>query len=199
MSRRLATLFLRSRATAPVLAELAALAVLGAALLAWSDNPAVVAFLLAVLPLAPAVLLAAATASASDEAERTVSRPLPPLRLGHLGLLLGAASLSLLAVALAAPDDNALAPLLRNGAGLAGLALLGARLLGAPLAWAFPVAHLALVGAALAREVRPDRWWLWPHPAAPAGPALAAALLALLLGLALVAARGPRPPRPDAA
>lgn len=196
---RLAALFLRSRATGPVLGALAIGGLLAATLLPRVENATLVAFLLALLPLAPAVLVGTATASPIGEAEQTSSRPLPPLRLGHLGLLLGTVGLALLATALLVPTPIAILPLLRNAAGLTGLALLGARLLGAPHAWALPVAHLTLVGATLGHEQRPDRWWLWPHPDAPTVQTLAAALLTLLFGLALVVSAGAREPRPNLA
>lgn len=188
---RLAALFLRSRGAPPALAELAAIAALGAPLLGWWSGAETAPFLLAMVPLAPAVVLGAATRSPFGEAERTASRSLPWLRFGQVALLLAGGALALLAIG-AAMRDGAGWVLLRNGAGLAGLALLGARLLGAGLAWAPPLAYLAIVHVAwMANEGR-GPWGHWVLTDAPTSRGTAVALLALLGGAALVVASGAR-------
>ena len=126
---RLATLFLRSRQTGPISIALAAVAIAAGLGLAASNNDDLNRFLRMVAPLAVAVVIGAGAGSPFGEAERTASRPLPPVRFGHLVLLL-ATGAALLALADVAPADGGLGVLLRNGAGFVGLSLIGARLLG---------------------------------------------------------------------
>ena len=192
MTPRLLALFLRSRLGGPALAELAAIAALGALLFAgWYDGTTG-GFLLATTPLAPAIVLGYVTRSPFGETEGTASRSLSRLRLAQLVLLLGCAGLALLAVGWAAASGEATGVLLRNGAGMAGLAFLGARLFGSGLAWAAPLAYLGLAAAAVVDEPMPGGWWLWVLPDAPMVRALAVALPLFLAGLALVGAFGPR-------
>ena len=192
MTPRLALLFLRSRSTGPALVELAAVAGLGALVFVWAYDRSTAAFLTATVPLAPAVVLGAATHSPVGEAERTASRSLPALRLGHLVVLLAGAVLALVTIGGAGRDDEAIPILLRNGAGFAGLALLGARLVGAGLSWALPlIALLTLSAGWLVGRTDDLRPWAFQDVAA--GHASAATLVALLAGLALVTAFGARP------
>lgn len=189
---RLAALFVRSRATRPALAELAAIAGLATLLVAWRSAAPLAAFLPATLRLAPAVVLGAAVGSPFGEAERTASRPLSLLRLGHLAVLPGCSAVALLAIGIAAPGDGAIPTLLGNGAGLVGLGLVGARLLGAGLVWAAPLAYFGIVAAGVVRDAPRDAWRLWLLPEAPTVPARAIAVAALLAGVALVVAAGAR-------
>ena len=158
---RLAALYLRSRR-----AGRAALTLLAVAPVAWaltwllvSQTPYGVGrggltLLLVFGSLAVACVVGASAGSPFDEAERVTARPLSPLRLGHLvGLLL--CSAFFLSVALLAFDLEGARPaypllvLLRNLAGLVGLALLAAGVAGARLSWVPPFA-LALAYPTLA-------------------------------------------------
>jgi hypothetical protein len=80
--------------------------------------------------------------------------------------------------------------MIRNLAGLAGLGLLSAALLGGALAWAGPMAYLLVAEGALA-----GGWttpWAWPaRPPHDLGGALCAALV-FTAGVAVIAVRGAR-------
>ena len=75
---------------------------------------------------------------------------------------------------------------------MVGLAFVGARLFGASLAWAVPLAYLGLVAVAVVDAPAPEGWGLWLLPDAPMARALAVALPLFSAGLALVGVAGPR-------
>ena len=203
---RLAALYLRSRR-----AGRAALTLLAVAPVAWaltwllvSQTPYGVGrggltLLLVFGSLAVACVVGASAGSPFDEAERVTARPLSPLRLGHLvGLLL--CSAFFLSVALLAFDLEGARPaypllvLLRNLAGLVGLALLAAGVAGARLSWVPPfalaLAYLTLAGSSsgvLSSWAMGSRHGL--H-----GPSWAVALASLIAGLAVVCLYGVREP-----
>ena len=188
---RLVTLFLRSRQTGPIAVGPGRGRVAAGLGLAASSNDDLSRFLRMVAPLAAAVIIGAGTGSPFGEAERTASRLLPPIRLGHLSLLLATGAL-LLALANVAPDDGGLGILLRNGAGFVGLSLLGARLLGSGTYWMLPLAY---AGAVLADFlVRPDRdaSWRWPLQPADDGTSVLITLALFVVGVAAVAWLGSR-------
>ena len=190
---RLAWLYLRAR-----LAGLAAAGLVGVAAATWfllglSDDRPLIKLILIVLPLAPAAVIGASLRSPFGETEVTASRPLPPLRLGHLAGLLAVAALALAAANTAAPGEDFGWLLVRNGAGYAGLALVGGRLVGAAASWVVPVAYgMFVVVAPLARALDRESPWLWPlHPPVER-PATLIALALLLAGLAIAVVFGPR-------
>lgn len=190
---RLAWLYLRAR-----LAGLAAAGLVGVAAATWlllglSDDRPLTKLILIVLPLAPAAVIGSSLRSPFGETEVTASRPLPPLRLGHLGGLLAVAALAFAAANTAAPGEDFHWLLVRNGAGYAGLALVGGRLVGAAASWVVPVAYgMFVVVAPLAGALHRDSRWLWPlHPPAER-PAAIGALALLLAGVAVATAFGAR-------
>ena len=194
MTVRLASLYLRSRLTGGATAAVAAVAALAWLFLDLSEDRSLTTLLLTVMPVGAAVVVGASARSPFGEAERTASFSLPALRLGHLGGLLAWAGLALAAANTAAPGDAAAWTLVRNGAGYAGLALLGSRLLGAGVAWVPPVAYgvaVFVVWVGLL-EPKPERWWLWPVQDGADGSAWATALVLLGGGLAVAAQWGPR-------
>ena len=80
--------------------------------------------------------------------------------------------------------------LLRNVAGITGIGLLSAAVLGGALAWAGPMAYLVLTETALAGNVTTP--WVWPaRPPHDVGGALCAAAV-FAAGALLVTARGTR-------
>ena len=190
---RLFGLYLRARRVGPALACLAGVAAATWALLGLSDDRALVKLILVVLPLAPAAVVGTSLRSPFGETEATASRPLPPLRLGHLVGLLAVAGLALAAANSAAPGEDFRWLLVRNGAGYAGLAFAGGRLLGAAASWVAPVAYgMVVVAAPLSGALDRESRWLWPlHPPAERPAALIAAGL-LLAGLVVAAIAGPR-------
>jgi hypothetical protein len=188
---RLLRLHLRSRRTTLA----AGLVVAAAALLRlarpWTLGDGEFAQLLPlVLAVAAAASIAASTRSPFAEQERTTD-PLPRLRLTHALLLLALAA-PLMALARLGTDPAAAA---RNVAGLTGLALLAAPLLGATLAWIPPLAYVIYCGGPL--DIHHVTLSAWPAlPSSSTAAALIAALL-LLAGLAVTYLTGSRDHRID--
>ena len=180
---RLAYLYLCTRRTGPALALLAVVAVM-----TWvwrrvgAGDPLSIALLVTIPSLAAAVVIGATISSPVADLEATASRALPPLRLGHLGALLGLAALGLAAVGGAL--DGAL---VRDLAGFTGLALLTARLAGSAAAWFVPLAYggLAVLGG-------PGPRWAWPVQVATNREAVVITAVLLALGLGVVAWSGAR-------
>ena len=80
--------------------------------------------------------------------------------------------------------------LLRNVAGITGLGLLGAVVLGGMLAWTGPMAYLLVTEVAL--QGNPTTPWVWPaRPPHDLGAALCAAGV-FAAGALLITLRGPR-------
>src|SRR4051812_27218626 len=200
MSVRLVRLPLSSRRAATAIAVIAA----GGAVLwlalhrPWNTYGAVQLPLLC--EAACAVVIAAAAANPFGELERATGRWLPYLRL--------ATTLALTAVAVGvlvtAGTGGTLAggPLavLRNVAGLVGLGLLGASLLGGALAWIGPTTYLVVALYAVYTQWHGPAItspWLWPaRPPHDIGAAICAGLV-LLSGLVVITVRGARDPVGD--
>lgn len=207
---RLTGLYLRSRRVGGAVVTLVLVA-----LLAWAgtqyslsqpsnrvEGGALIPFLV-LGALAAACVVGAGAGSPFGEAERTVSRPLSPIRLGHLsGLLLF--SIVVLAAALLTFDLHGARPadptlmLLRNLAGFGGLALLTARFFGARLSWVLPLAFgIAPVFAGM----RPDGSfanWAWQMKPGDDLVSWAISLALLAVGLGLVCFQGTREPADEA-
>jgi hypothetical protein len=192
VSGRLIVLYLQSRRAGAALAVLAAVAAIAWWGLDRSHTDGLEHVLLTVMPLGAAAVIGAGAGSPFGETERTASRSVPALRLGHLGGLLLIAALTLAMANRAEPAADTAWTLVRNGAGYAGLALLGARLLGARLAWVVPIAYGLAVLVTEASGVPPERWWMWPVEDAPDGSARASALLLLAVGLLAIVPTGAR-------
>lgn len=190
---RLAWLYLRARLAGRAAACLVGVAAATWFLLGLSDDRMLIKLILIVLPLAPAAVIGAGLRSPFGETEVTASRPMPPLRLAHLAGLLAVAALALAAANTAAPGEDFGWLLVRNGAGYAGLALIGGRLAGAAASWVVSVAYgMFVVVAPLAGALDRASPWLWPlHPPAER-PAATIALALLLAGVAVAAVFGAR-------
>lgn len=180
---RLLRLHLDSRRIRLAVALLVATAVTLRACAKWTHGTSRPAQLLPILvTCAAAAVITAGTRSPFGEPERA-GRPLPALRLLHVLTLLTAAT-----VALAAADDSA--PMLRNLAGLTGIALLTATVTGAPLAWTVPLGYVLICAGEI--DLHQDPLWAWPIlPAGNLAAALAAAAF-LVAGLTAITWRGPR-------
>ena len=159
--------------------------------------------LLAFVTLMAAGVISAGSGSPFGEVERTVARPLPPLRLCHLAGLFSAAAVLLAAVLLsfdlagAWPDP--LPALFRNLAGFFGMALLTARLVGARLSWTVP-ATFGMAAYLAAR--RPDDSfapWAWQMQPGLDELSWTLALLLFAAGLGLVCLYGAREPAEETA
>jgi len=186
---RLAYLFLRSRQAGRAFVLLA---VVAAATWLWrrvAAGDALSAMLLIITPsLVAAAIIGAGTSSPLADLEATASRVLPPLRLGHLGGLLGLMALGLLAVG--GGLDGAL---VRDLAGFTGLALLTARFAGSAASWTVPFGY-----GALAILVGAGQRWAWPSAEATDREAVLIAGALLILGVGVIAWSGAREQR-DAA
>jgi hypothetical protein len=129
-----------------------------------------------VTALLPAAVIAGSTGHPFGELERVAARPLMPLRLVHLALLVAVA---LTAVAVRHPVSTAPRDLI----GMTGIALLTAAVVGAQLSWTVPLGYAVVcIGA---NSLGRPNLLVWPLlPAAHHG---AAVLVTVLLGLGLVA------------
>ncbi|MFD0208542.1 hypothetical protein ACFVH9_05235 [Streptomyces hirsutus] len=166
------------------------------ALAAWTfnrDGAGPMSLGTAVLILASNVAAASVGLGGQDAAlDRTAAIRWVPRRAVHVLLAGAVAGAALLAVQGAGTELVPVALVVRDSAGLVGLAALGAVLCGAPFAWTLPVGWLAfalLVPAppGIAGEVSN---WMIISPATTASAATAWVLLAT--GTVLYAAAGPR-------
>jgi hypothetical protein len=142
-----------------------------------------------------ASVVAITTASPFGEAERATGRWLPYLRLGTTFALTAAAIGALAAAGTGGHLAGGTVEVLRNVAGLTGVGLLCALVLGAGLAWIAPTAYLLVGVYALYTDWHPPTLstpWIWPaRPPLDRGAAICAALV-FTVGLALITIRGAR-------
>jgi hypothetical protein len=188
---RLVRLHLASRAVPVALAVLAACAaVLRAALWRnWVPHPGPQQLPLAI-EAGTAMVIAVTTRSPFGEPERATGRWLPCLRLGAAVLLTGAAAGALAAGSAAARLPQGDLAMLRNTAGLAGVALLSAAVLGGSLAWVGPVLYWVVAEFALFAAWRTP--WTWPaRPPHDRGAAICAAVV-FAAGIVVTTVRGAR-------
>lgn len=190
-SVRLVRLHLASRQVPACLLVLAVLAVTMRAALHWTPASGTFARLIPlIIETAAAAAVGATTGSPFGESERATGRWLPYLRLGTVIALAGAA---FGALAAGAADGHLAAGslgLLRDTAGLTGVALLTAALLGGTLSWTGPIAYFVLSTYAI-----PEKWttpWIWPtRPPHDHGAAICAALV-FAAGMVAITVRGAR-------
>lgn len=192
---RLVHLHLASRRVPAALAALAACAiVLWAALHRHWD-----AYGALQLPLlfetACASVVAVATASPFGDLERTTGHRLPWLRMATAVTLTVASAAALTATGIGTHLAGGTTTAVRNLAGLTGLGLLCAALLGGALAWIAPVAYALLGVYALYTQWHGPALtspWIWPgRPGDDLGGALCAGII-LCAGTATIAIRGTR-------
>jgi hypothetical protein len=142
-----------------------------------------------------AAIIVVTAGSPFGEPERATGRWLPYLRLGTAVTLTALASGALAAAGTGMPLAGGFADIVRNVAGLTGIGLLCATLLGAPLAWTGPLAYMVAGAYGLYTDWHPpvlSTPWLWPaRPPHDAGGALCAAVV-FAAGLAAIALRGAR-------
>jgi hypothetical protein len=190
---RLAQLYLASRRARSALVTFAASGALLRASLYWHWTPAtgpIALKLPTLIEVAVASVIAVTTYSPFGESERATGRWLPYLRLASAVALTGAA-IAALAIGSAglhmADGDTGIA---RNVAGLTGLGLLCAPILGGALSWIAPVAYGGVAEYAIA-----SAWtspWTWPARSPHDLGAAICAALACATGLAMITALGPR-------
>jgi len=148
-----------------------------------------------ILEAACAAIIAVTAGSPFGEPERATGRWLPYLRLGTAVTLTALASGALAAAGTGMPLAGGFADIVRNVAGLTGIGLLCATLLGAPLAWTGPLAYMVAGAYGLYTDWHPpvlSTPWLWPaRPPHDAGGALCAAVV-FAAGLVAITVRGAR-------
>ena len=191
---RLAWLHAVSRRVPAALGLLAALGVLLWVSLRYHWNvaggPAAQMFIPLTIETGAAAVIAVAAYGPFGEPERATGRWLPYLRLAAAVALTAAAFGALAAGATGGNLPGGSVALLRNVAGITGLGLLGAVVLGGMLAWAGPMAYLLVTEVAL--QGNPTTPWVWPaRPPHDLGAALCAAGV-FAAGALLITLRGPR-------
>jgi hypothetical protein len=143
-----------------------------------------------VIETGAAAVIAVTTYGPFGEPERATGRWLPFLRLGAGVLLTAAAVGALAAGATGGSLPGGTLAMLRNVAGLVGIGLLSAAVLGGALAWAGPMAYLLVAESALAAGWTTP--WVWPaRPPHDLGAALCAASV-FTAGAAVITVRGAR-------
>jgi hypothetical protein len=142
-----------------------------------------------------AAIIAVTAGSPFGEPERATGRRLPFLRLGAAVTLIGLAVGALAAAGAGLPLAGGFPDILRNVAGLTGIGLLCATVLGGPLAWTGPLAYLMLGVYGLYTDWHPPALstpWIWPaRPPHDVGGALCAAAI-FAAGLVAITVRGAR-------
>lgn len=190
---RLARLHLVSRRVPAAMAALAACAVVLRVVLQahWIKGGGAGAQQLPlVIETGSATIIAVTTRSPFSEPERATGRWLPYLRLATAIALTAAAVGALAAGAAAARLPGGNLDLARDVAGVAGIGLLSAAVLGGALAWIGPMTYLVIAEYALGVAWRTP--WTWPaRPPHDHGAALCAALV-FTVGTAIITMRGAR-------
>jgi hypothetical protein len=192
---RLVQLHLASRRVPVAVAAVAACAAGLRIALHWPWDTYGAVQLPLVFEAASAAVIAVTTASPFGEPERVTGRWLPFLRLATALALTAVAAGALLAAATGAHLTGGALDVLRNVAGLTGIGLLCAAVIGGGLAWAGPLAYMVVAayelyaawhGGALTTP------WIWPaRPPHDAGAAICAGLV-FAAGILVITVRGAR-------
>jgi hypothetical protein len=157
----------------------------------WNTGGSTSAYQLPVLLEAGSASVIAITShSPFGEIERISGRWLPYLRLGTALALVAAAVGMLAAGAAGAGLAGGTLDIVRNVAGVTGIGLLSAGVLGGLLAWIGPMAYVVVAEVALLQGWTSP--WTWPaRPPHDQGAALCAALV-FAAGIAVITIRGAR-------
>jgi hypothetical protein len=165
--------------------------------LAWSWDSYGALQLPLVFEAGCAAAIAITTASPLGEPERVAGRWLPYLRLATTLTLTVAAAVALAATGTGAHLAGGALDVLRNVAGMTGLGLLCAAVLGGGLAWVGPVGYLVAGAYGLYTQWHGPALttpWLWPaRPPHDPGAAICAGVV-FAIGLAVITVRGARDP-----
>ena len=190
---RLVRLYVASRRVPVALGALVGCSLVLRAALEWHWIPSsgpLTQLLPVLLEAGTASVIAATTYSPFGEPERATGRWLPYLRFGTAVAITGITVGLLSAGAAAAHLPGGALDVVRNVAGIAGIGLLSAAVIGAGLSWIGPMAYLALSEYAIQNAWRTP--WIWPdRPPHDAGAALCATM-ACVAGTALITAHGVR-------
>ena len=190
---RLVRLYVASRRVPVALGALVGCSLVLRAALEWHWIPSsgpLTQQLPVLLEAGTASVIAVTTYSPFGEPERATGRWLPYLRFGTAGALTGIAVGLLSAGAAAAHLPGGTLDVVRNVAGITGIGLISAAVIGGGLSWIGPMAYLVLSEDAILNAWRTP--WVWPtRPSQDAGAALCAALV-FVAGVAIITARGAR-------
>ena len=191
---RLAWLYLVSRRIPAAFVLLVALGALLWTSLTWrwtiAGGPAAQELVPLVVETGAAAVIAVTTYGPFGEPERATGRWLPWLRLGAALALTAAAFGVLAAGATGGALPGGTVALLRNLAGMTGLGLLSAALLGGAFGWIGPMTYWLIIEGALAGSWTTP--WAWPaRPPHDRGAAICAAL-AFAAGAVVITLRGSR-------
>ena len=190
---RLVRLYVASRRVPVALAALVGCTLVFRGALEWHWVPSggpLTQQLPVLLEAGAASVIAVTTYSPFGDPERATGRWLPYLRLGTAVALTGVTVGLLSAGASAAHLPAGALDEVRNVAGVVGIGLMSAAVVGGGLSWIGPMAYLVLSEYAIQNAWRTP--WIWPdRPPHDAGAALCATL-AFVAGTALITARGSR-------
>lgn len=192
---RLMRLHLASRRVTAALATIAACALTLRIALHWPWDTYGAFQLPLILETGCAAAIGITMGSPFGEPERATGRWLPLLRLGSAIALTAAAVFALVSASLGADLAGGIAEVVRNVAGLVGIGLLCAALLGGALAWTGPVVYMLVGAYGLYVDWHPPALtspWIWPaRPPNDIGATLCAAAV-FAAGIAAATWRGAR-------
>jgi hypothetical protein len=137
-----------------------------------------------------AAVIAVTSYSPFGEVERVTGRWLPWLRLGVAVALTAVAIGALAAASTSVGLAGGVLGLARDVAGMTGVGLVSAAVLGGLLAWIGPMAYLVVSEIALLQAWTSP--WTWAARASDDRGALICAGVTFVIGLVIVAIRGPR-------
>jgi hypothetical protein len=193
----LARLHLVSRRVPAALAAVVACAVVLRIALRWRWEAYGALQLPLLFEAACAAVIAVTTAGPFGEPERATGRRLPFLRLGATLGLTAAAAGALAAAGTGTHLAGGTLEVLRNVAGLTGIGLLCAAVLGAALAWTGPATYMLIAVYALYTQWHGPALttpWIWPaRPSHDVGAAICAGLV-FAAGMVAITVRGARDP-----
>ena len=194
---RLVHLHLASRRVPAALAAVVACAVILRIALQWQWDAYGALQLPLLFETGCAAAIAITLASPFGDPERATGRWLPFLRLGAALALTAAAGAALAAAGTGADLAGGTLAVLRNVAGLTGIGLLCAAVLGGALAWTGPTAYVMIAVYALYTQWHGPALttpWIWPaRPSHDVGAAICASLV-FAAGIAVITVRGARDP-----
>ena len=192
---RLVRLHLASRRVTAALATVAACALTLRISLLWSWDTYGALQLPLILEACCAAAIGITMGSPFGEPERATGRWLPLLRFGSAIAMMATAVAALALASIGADLAGGIADLVRNVAGLVGIGLLCAALLGGSLAWSGPVVYMLIGAYGLYSDWHPPTLtspWIWPaRPPADIGATLCAAAV-FAAGIAAATWRGAR-------
>jgi hypothetical protein len=190
-------LHLASRRIPVALATIAACAVGLRVALHWPWDTYGALQLPLIIEAGAATVIAITTASPFGEPERATGRWLPVLRLGTALALTAVAAGALTGAGAGADLAGGALDVIRNVAGLTGIGLLCAAVLGGALAWTGPMTYMVVGAYALYSNWHGPATttpWIWPaRPPHDVGAALCAGLV-FAAGVVLITVRGARDP-----